>query len=59
MLCVLFLKGYYSGNKHYRFYPGVKYKIKCIDNDYYYTVKNVRLPKRLQNRVYKVLNIKR
>ncbi len=52
--CLCFIKTFYDHKKRYRFYAGVKYAIKNIDNNYYYTVKGVKLPKSYENRIYTV-----
>ena len=56
--CIFFKKEYYDNRRKYRFYKGVKYMIKDIDNKYYYTIKGVKLPKTYENKTYSVLTLK-
>lgn len=57
--CLLFLKSYYSKSRKYKLFAGVKYRIKDSDTKYYYTIKNIRIPKTLENKVFNVLSLKR
>lgn len=39
---------------NYKFYPNVKYRLKDENSNYYFTIKDVRLPKTLENDLYEV-----
>lgn len=54
--CILFKKNYINKNK-YKFIKSVKYAIKKETTSHYYTIKNTRLPKKLLNDVYEVLEL--
>lgn len=49
---ILFLKSYRSINRNYTLFAGVKYRIKREDSHYYYTIKDIRLPKNLKGIQY-------
>lgn len=53
--CILFKKNYFK-NK-YRFIKSVKYAIKKETPSNYYTIKNIKLSKKLINDVYEVLEL--
>ena len=53
--CLYFMKTFYNYKSKYRFYKGVKYAIKKVDKDYYYTVNNSKLSKSYENKVFKVV----
>lgn len=53
--CLYFIKTFYNYKSKCRFYKGVKYKIKNIDEDYYYTIKNTKFSKSYENKVFKVV----
>lgn len=49
---ILFFKPYYSINRQYRLLSYVKYNVKHEDDGYYYTIKDIRIPKNLENKNY-------
>lgn len=51
---ILFNKKYKSIFANYIFYPGVKYMLKNENSKYYYTIKNVKLSKKLIDDLYEV-----
>lgn len=51
---VTFKKIYKSIFAQYKFYPQVKYKVKGENNEYYFTIKNVKLSKKLEHRLYEI-----
>lgn len=53
---ILFNRIHKSIFANYKFYPNVKYKIKNEDSKYYFTIKNVRLSKTLENSLYTIHN---
>lgn len=53
--CLYFIKTVYNYKNRYRFYKGVKYKIKNIDEKYYYTIKNTKFSKSHENKMFKVI----
>ena len=55
--CILFKKNYLNRNNKYIFFKSVKYAIKKETLFNYYTIKNTKLPKRLLNEVYEVLEL--
>ena len=55
--CILFKKNYLNRNNKYIFFKSVKYAIKKETLFNYYTIKNTKLPKRLLNKVYEVLEL--
>lgn len=54
--CILFKKNYVNKDK-YKFIKAVKYAVKKETTFHYYTIKNTRLPKKLLNDVYEVLEL--
>ena len=57
MKCLVFKRNYFNKFSKYRFIKNIKYKIKNKDINYYYTIKQVKLPKYLQNDLYNVIEI--
>ncbi len=57
MKCLVFKRNYFNKFSKYRFIKNIKYKIKNEDINYYYTIKQVKLPKYLQNDLYNVIEI--
>ena len=55
--CILFKKNYLNRNNKYIFVKSVEYAIKKETLFNYYTIKNTKLPKRLLNEVYEVLEL--
>ena len=55
--CILFKKNYLNRNNKYIFVKSVEYAIKKETLFNYYTIKNTKLPKRLLNKVYEVLEL--
>ena len=51
---IIFKKRYKSDYAKYEFIPNVKYVLKGEDFRYYFTIKNVRLPKKFQSNLYEV-----
>lgn len=45
---VTFNRVYKSDFAKYKFYPNVKYRLKDENDEYYFTIKDVRLPKNLE-----------
>ena len=55
---VTFKKYYKSNYTNYKFIPNVKYRLKGEDSKYYFTIKDVKLPKRAQFKLYEVHSVK-
>jgi len=53
---ILFKKNYKSIYANYKFLKNVKYMLKGENEKYYFTIKDVRLPKTLEYDVYEVIN---
>lgn len=51
---IMFNRVHKSIFANYKFYPNVKYKVKSENSKYYFTIKNVRLPKRLEHDLYTI-----
>ena len=49
---ITFNKSYKSIFANYKFYPNVKYRLKDENSKYYFTIKNVRLSKKLEHKLY-------
>lgn len=53
--CLFFIKTFYNYKTKCRFYKGVKYRLKKVDNNHYYTIYNSKFPKSYENHIFKVV----
>ena len=49
---IVFNRPHKSIFANYKFYKNVKYRLKDEDSKYYFTIKNVKLPKKLEYDLY-------